>query len=117
MHPKGSGLGRMNLEKKRAVFAGTARNCALFLPTVLQNVSRLAALYENATFVIAENDSEDETKSVLRSWLSRQADGHLIELDGLTAIEPSRTRRIAYAANACLDLILSGTYCDYNHLI
>jgi hypothetical protein len=107
----------MELKKKRAVFAGVARNCSWFLPNVLQNVSRLAALYEDAAFVIAENDSDDETKSMLRSWLCRQPHGHLIELDGLTAIEPRRTQRIATARNACLDHILSGEYCDYDHLV
>ena len=107
----------MELKKKRAVFAGTARNCSRFLPNVLQNVSRLAALYEDAAFVIAENDSEDETKSMLRSWLGRQSHGHLIDLDGLMAIEQIRTQRIATARNACLDFIFSGTYCDYDHLV
>jgi len=104
------------LKKKRAVFAGAARNCSWFLPNVLQNVSRLAALYEDAAFVIAENDSDDETKSMLRSWLCQQSHGHLIDLDGLKLIEP-RTQRIATARNACLDLILSGTYRDYDHLV
>ena len=107
----------MELKKKRAVFAGTARDCSRFLPNVLQNVSRLAALYEDAAFVIAENDSEDETKSMLRSWLCRQSHGHLIDLDGLMASEQTRTQRIATARNACLDLIRSGTYRDYDHLV
>ena len=107
----------MDLKKKRVVFAGAARNCARFLPSVLQNVSRLAALYEDAAFVIAENDSDDETKSMLRSWLCRQPHGHLIDLDGLAAIEQIRTQRIATTRNACLDVILSGTYCDYDHLV
>jgi hypothetical protein len=107
----------MELKKKRAVFAGTARNCSRFLPKIFQNVLRLAALYEDAAFVIAENDSDDETKSMLRSWLCRRSRGHLIELDTLTAAEPRRTQRIATARNAYLDLILSRTYCDYDHLI
>ena len=106
----------MELKKKRAVFAGTARNCAQFLPIVLRNVSQFAALYEDAAFVIAENDFEDETKSTLRSWLCRQSHGHLIDLDGLMAIEQIRTQRIATARNACLDLI-SKSYCDYDHLV
>jgi len=107
----------VKLKKRRAVFAGAIRNCVPFLANVLQNVSRLAALYEDAAFVFAENDSDDETKSMLRSWLCRQSHGHLIELDGLTATEPKRTQRIATPRNAYLDLILSGTYCDYDHLV
>src|SRR6476661_2292244 len=107
----------MELKKKRAVFAGTARNCAQFLPTVLRNVSQFAALYEDAAFVIAENDSEDETKSILSSWLGRQSHGHLIDLDGLTVLKRIRTQRIASVRNECLDFILSGTYCDYDHLV
>ena len=104
-------------QEKRAVFAGTARDCSRFLPNVLQNVSRLAALYEDAAFVIAENDSEDETKSMLRSWLGRQSHGHLIDLDGLMAIEQTRTQRIATARNTCLEFIFSGTYREYDHFV
>jgi len=107
----------MVLKKKRAVFAGTARDCSRFLPEVFQNVSRLAALYQDSAVVIAENDSDDETKSMLRSWLCRQSQGHLIELDALAAAEPRRTQRIATARNAYLDLILSGTYYDFDHLV
>ena len=104
-------------QEKRAVFAGTVRDCSRFLPNVLQNVSRLAALYEDAAFVIAENDSEDETKSMLRTWLGRQSHGHLIDLDGLMDIEKIRTQRIATARNACLDFIFSRTYREYDHLV
>ena len=80
------GASQVELKRKRAVFAGVARNCSRFLPSVLQNLSRFAALYEDAAFVIAENDSDDETKPMLRSWLSRQPRGHLIELDGLAGV-------------------------------
>ncbi len=107
----------MELKKKRAVFAGAARNCSWFLPGVLRNVSRLAALYEDAAFVIAENDSEDETKSILRCWLRDQSHGHLIDLDGLAAVEQIRTQRIATVRNACLDFIFARTYRDYDYLV
>ena len=106
----------MQLKQKRAVFSGTARNCAWFLPNVLQNVERLAKLYENTAFVVAENDSGDETKSILRSWLNGKANGKLIELDGLAAQEPKRAQRIAVARNGCLDYI-ADAYPDYDHVV
>jgi glycosyltransferase involved in cell wall biosynthesis len=105
------------LKSKRAIFTGPARNCAQFLPAVLQNIERLAALYRDSAIVIAENDSDDATKAILRSWLADRPNGVLIELDGLATTALKRTERIAAARNAALDYIRSSPFGNWDHFV
>lgn len=104
-------------QQRRAVFVGLARNCAWFLPAVIQNIERLATLYRQSAVVIIENDSSDASKSILRDWLANRANGTLIELDGLAAREPKRTQRISTARNAALDYIRSSPIGSWDHLV
>ena len=43
----------MRTSPASAVFIGTARDCARWLPDVLDNLSRLARLYDRVAFVFA----------------------------------------------------------------
>lgn len=109
--------GEERLKHLRAVFAGCARDCATHLPSVLQNMSNLAALYKEVDFVIAENDSVDDTKSILRAWMKERPNVNLITLDGLAAAKDKRTDRIATARNACLDHARSGRRKEFDHYV
>jgi hypothetical protein len=75
----------MKNTKRSAVIVGCARDCAIFLPAVLKNVSTIANLYSQAAFVFVENDSADDTPRILRQWLSKRACSFLICLNGLAA--------------------------------
>lgn len=106
-----------DLRHLRAVFAGAARNCAAQLPGVLNNMSRIAALYGDAAFVIAENDSDDETQSILREWHRDRPNRHLITLDGLAASKHIRTERIATARNSCLEYVRTSACREFDHFV
>lgn len=100
-----------------AVFVGTARDCAPWLPAVLGNLERLARLYERTAFVFAVSDSTDSTAALLRTWMEQGRAGQIIELGNLAAHLKLRTERIAYARNACLEGIRGSTWATYRHLI
>ena len=101
----------------RAVFTGVARDCAPHLPGVLDNLERLAAVYDRARFVFAVSDCRDDTAAILRRWLDvRGRDGTLIDLGMLEPAVPRRTERIALARNAALDAI-EGDRNDHDHLV
>ena len=87
----------------RAVFAGCARDCSPHLPLVLENISRIATLFDETAFVFAENDSIDDTRDRLQSFIRDRPNAQVLALDGLVQSEPVRTVRIAAARNACLD--------------
>jgi hypothetical protein len=106
----------MALSRRRAVFTGVARNCAEHLPGVLENLARFAALYADASFVVAISDCADETRSLLERWMVGRR-GTVVDLGILAERLPLRTERIAFARNACLDEIRRSEAADYDHLV
>lgn len=90
---------------KKAVFAGCARGCSNVIQDVLQNISRMAELFEQSAFVFAENDSKDDTKLQLQRWCQNRQNSRVLSLDGLATAVPIRTIRIATARNHLISLI------------
>lgn len=91
--------------KSSAVFVGTARNCAQYLPRALGCWTQLATLFDDVTFIVAENDSTDQTKVILADWERGAGNRHHLSLDGLAATSPHRSVLIAAARNRLLDTI------------
>lgn len=100
-----------------AVFVGTARDCARWLPDVLTNLARLARLYERSAFVFAVSDATDSTAALLRTWMSEGRTGRVIDLGDLAGRFELRTERIAFARNACLAQVRGSELAHYQHLV
>jgi GR25 family glycosyltransferase involved in LPS biosynthesis len=83
----------------------------------LRNIERLSGLYRRAAFVFVENDSLDDTRSLLRQWLLGRANGELLTLDGPLAAHPSRTVRLAAARNAYLSHVRGSDLGSYDELV
>jgi len=107
----------MKLSPQRAVFTGVARDCAEFLPAVLENLARLAALYADPSFVLAVSDCQDRSRSILEQWMASGRRGEIIDLGTLDIRLPKRTERIAFARNACLDAIRRSDAAAHDHLV
>ena len=103
--------------RQRAVFAGVARNCAAWLPSVLANLDRLARLYSEAAFVFVLSDTTDGSLSILEEWLAAGRPGKAIDLGDLEPRLALRTERIAFARNVYLDEIRASAWNDYDHLV
>ena len=101
----------------RAVFVGCARNSAHFVPSVLQNLERLAATYREAAFIFIGNDSVDSTDDLLRDWAGQRNCAQFVSLPGLAARFPLRTARLAYARNEYLRRALSRRFNNFDHLV
>lgn len=91
--------------KSSAVFVGTARNCAEFLPRSLACWERLATIFETASFIVAENDSSDGTKTILSEWEASGAGRRVLCLDGIGRDLRDRSEVLAAARNALLDAV------------
>ncbi len=102
---------------RSAVFTGVARDCAAYLPGVLENLDRFAATYASASFLFVVSDSADDTRAILGRWLADGRCGRVIDLGALEGRLPRRTERIAFARNTCLDEIARGTGADHDHLV
>lgn len=88
-----------------AVFVGTARNCARFLPEALDRWCDLSVLFETAHFIVAENDSTDGTKDILSRWRTSGENRDVLTLDGTAVAGGERSVAIAAARNALMDRI------------
>lgn len=101
----------------RAVVAGCVRNGLPHLSAVLNNCQNIASLYREVSFVLVENDSTDETKSILKSWVAKEKRAVLIERDGLASQIPIRTERIAAARNTYMQYIRNSDLNLFDHLV
>jgi hypothetical protein len=103
--------------KRRAIITGLARDCAAYLPEVLANLGRWAALYEDSYFLFAVSDSQDGSRMLLDHWLAAGRSGEVLELGCLEERLPRRTERIAWLRNACLDRVRASPQRDWDHLV
>ncbi len=92
----------MNLNDLNVVFAGCAKNCAKFLPNVLQNINDYSFLFNKTFKIIVENGSTDGTKEILNS--SKDNQSIIYFRDDLNLID-QRTIRLALARNLIIDEI------------
>ena len=108
----------MTAGTRKIIFAGTARNVAPFLPGVIRNIETFSRHFAQWAVVVAENDSHDQTKTLLKAWMERAptqgaARAVLADMDGMIRDHLDRTDRIALARNRVLeeiekDQLLSG---------
>ena len=108
---------RAHLKACKGVFVGVARNCEPHLHEVLKNLTRLAALYGEASFAFVVSDSKDGTISILVDWLAKGQCGCVIDLGNLERQMPLRTQRLAFVRNACMDQVRNNAEASYDHLI
>jgi hypothetical protein len=92
--------------KESVIFAGCARDCEQYLPSVLKNVDRISSLFSQSAFLICENDSTDATRKILSDWGSAKTNFDLANLDGLVKSK-TRTMRLEFARNALVEIIRS----------
>jgi hypothetical protein len=86
-------------------FAGLARDCANTLP---DNIEKLLDIcrhdaVNHCSIQIAENDSDDDTRAVVKEYQSEHAHVDHSLLDGVDEQFPNRERRIAYLRERLLN--------------
>jgi hypothetical protein len=102
---------------RSAVFTGVARDCAVDLPGVLENLARFAASYAETSFLFLVSDTEDDSRSILERWLAAGRHGRVIDLGSLAHRLPKRTERIAHVRNAGLEEIRRCDWASCDHLV
>lgn len=100
-----------------AVFVGTARDCAGWLPDVLDNLAKLSQLYDRSAFIFVVSDATDATARLLRDWMGTERAGKVLDLGELAGRLQRRTERIAFARNVCLDEVGNSPFAGYRHLV
>lgn len=95
----------MEIKERSAVILCLARDCAPALPAVFRNLNTFSRCAGAATTVFFENDSQDQTKQILKDWIANNERAELIALDGLSSQFPHRTPRLAYIRNLAIETV------------
>jgi hypothetical protein len=85
------------LKEKTAVFVGCARDIEQYIERTIGNLMRLRSYFKDYKIVIIENDSKDNTLSLLSKLKETAAPKvQVFTLSGVDAVYPLRTERMAY---------------------
>lgn len=103
---------RAGLRGKRIALLGTARDCAAALPASIAKLQEIGSLFGHAQIHVYENDSADGTGALLDAMM-RDGLLHAQREQGIAALMPARTERLAYARNRLLDHVLARGAWDY----
>jgi hypothetical protein len=103
---------RAKMARTSIIFLGCARSCEANLPQSIAAVQRLRGLFSASEFHVFENDSTDRTVDLLRQ---AERDGVLTvhSCNGLDAVMPRRTERLAYGRNVLMTAALNRPQFEY----
>lgn len=116
------------LREKRIVFAGLARNIETRIRKTLQNCVLLGSFFASYKIIVFENDSEDDTRTIIQEMASSNSNVQLIECVNNEAcrfrvkelyeygiMNKDRIDRMAFFRNVYLSVIYE-TFGDYDYL-
>lgn len=95
-----SAAGSVVAANSHVVVVGMARDIADILPVTIARLKDIGSQFRRMSVVVVENDSKDNTKSVLQSWADSSqgeviADCRDLGREDLRGFEPSRVQRYA----------------------
>lgn len=88
-----------------AIFVGTARNVAPYLPKVLKNIDYLRSMFKTSEVVIYENDSTDNTLEILKNYDATIITENNVKGNRLQRLEHGRNSLIEHIERNDLDKI------------
>jgi hypothetical protein len=99
------------------VVVGCARDCDRYLPGALHNALAIGNLFANRAFVFVENDSRDQTLTILQRFRDARSDTTILTLGDLDARYPLRTARLAHARNQYLEFMRNCALRSFDFLV
>ncbi len=103
-------LGQNRMQQATAVICGLARDVAEILPVTITRIERIGESFGDYRVVIYENDSRDDTRSLLLAWAQRNPRVRVIMETIGDPVNPCarclhRAARMANYRNRCLDVM------------
>jgi glycosyltransferase involved in cell wall biosynthesis len=108
-----------NINEFRIVITACVYNVAQYLEKNMNKLLEIRSMFHNdSVIVIAENDSTDNTKSILKRFEKNTTPNniHVLNLDGLMQQCPVRTERLAVVRNTLLNHVHT-KYSSYDYMI
>lgn len=104
--------------EKKVIICGVCRDVAPALPNTISNIEKLGSHYADYAVIIYENNSKDQTATLLNDWMSKNPHVHVIT-ENLTplVLSSSKTERIARGRNIVLSIAKEDKYQSFEYLI
>lgn len=107
-----------DINSKKVLICGVCKDVEFALNNAIQNIELLAINFDECTIIIYENNSSDNTASILSKWSkNNQKVIFLSETLSKVQLPQSRTERIARARNKVLSVAKAPEYADFDYLI
>lgn len=110
---------------EKVLICGICRNIEDAIPNTIRSIQELGSQFSDYRVIIYENNSTDNTKSLMRDWAKK--DSHLIyiseQLSSRRLAKESsmqinnRYEKIARARNIVLDVAMKKSFDDYKYVI
>ena len=106
-----------NIESKKImkgvniILYGSVRDIEKYFLTCFSNLDLISSYFNKVFIIIFENDSNDETRKLLKSWHLTKRNNvtkHIILMDNLVNTIPKRAHRLAFCRNEILNYIFNG---------
>lgn len=103
------GFGLAAASRKSCVFVGLARNVSGVLQLNANRIEQMGSMFREYGVVVVENDSTDDTKSLLAQWEQANPNVFVRSFDNgrphLVGFEPERVANLAEYRNIARDLV------------
>ena len=97
-------IDKFNSYTNNIVIAGLAKSIAKYIPRAKEVLTRIAKKFSNYKIILVENDSNDNTRDLIKEWASQDPNVKTFFFDDLKnkLNAKHRTEVIAYCRNICL---------------
>ncbi len=98
------------MKNTNIIIYGTIRDIEKYFLTSFSNLDLISNYFNKVFIIICENDSSDETRTLLKSWyLTRKTNiiKHILLTDNLVNSIPKRAHRLAFCRNEILNYIFN----------
>ncbi len=121
-------LGYRTMKQSRVVICGLARDCAGALPAMMKRMEETGHLFQDYAIVVFENDSNDETRDILKEWAAKNLKVMLMDCEvpdcrfgsqlpySQGACHENRMYKMAGFRNRYLDVV-KNTYADFDYMM
>jgi hypothetical protein len=98
-------VNKFNSYSSSIVIAGLAKSIAKYIPRAKEVLTRIAKRFDNYKIILVENDSNDNTRDLIKEWASQDLNVKAFFFDDLKnkLKAKHRTEVIAYCRNVCLE--------------
>lgn len=104
------------LKNKNIVICGALRNNEKYIETVFKNIYAITSLFKSYKIILYENDSNDNTVSILKSYMDKDTNLICCFESNVDNIYKYRTERLSYIRNKLLNHTLEN-YTTYDYLL